>query len=169
MLDKGVADDEPAAGRLMPPSLAATSSRAFGRERVNGLAAVGDAADKETAQQARPGSVRSSRVLTRRGGAKAGHQLGHFAVNDAHDGQLGQQLPVAILDDTTPPCALFPVIEHLLGAAVGLLVALADLGFDIGSPPRPPCAAAVVQVRVIGVGLGDVRHQHFLGAVASRS
>src|ERR1039457_7570654 len=68
---------------------------------------------------------------------------------------------------TTRPVRLLPVIEHLLGPAVGLLLALADLGLDVGPPSGPARPAAVVQVGVITAEVGDVRYQHFLGAVAA--
>src|ERR1035441_7227682 len=65
------------------------------------------------------------------------------------------------------PRRLFPVIEHLLGPAVGLLLALAYLGFDVRPPSGPPCPAAVVQVGMVAARIGDVGHQYFLGAVAA--
>src|ERR1039457_5291809 len=68
---------------------------------------------------------------------------------------------------TTRPARLLPVIEHLLGPAVGLLLALADLGFYVGAPPGPTRPAAVVQVGVITAEVGDSRHQYFLGAMAA--
>src|ERR1017187_2774291 len=58
---------------------------------------------------------------------------------------------------TTRPVRLLPVIEHLLGPAVGLLLALADLGLDVG----PPAAALDDQVP-----LGQVLEQ-FCEALAA--
>src|SRR5674476_1565712 len=68
---------------------------------------------------------------------------------------------------TTRPVRLLPVIEHLLGSAVGLLLALADLGFDVDAAPGPARPTAVVQVGVITAEVGDIGHQHFLGAAAA--
>src|ERR1019366_2784500 len=65
------------------------------------------------------------------------------------------------------PRRLFPVIEHLLGPAVGLLLALADFGFDVRPPSRPARPAAVVQVGIVTAEVGDVGYEYFLGAVAA--
>src|ERR1039458_10123021 len=59
------------------------------------------------------------------------------------------------------PRRLFPVIEHLLSPAVGLLLALADFGFDVRPPPSPPRPAAVVQVGIVAARIGDIGHEHF--------
>src|SRR5258708_27443592 len=65
----------------------------------------------------------------------------------------------------TRPARLFPVIEHLLGSATGLLVALADLRFDIRSPSCPARAAAVVQVGIVRVGFGGIGDERLLVAM----
>src|ERR1035441_2815482 len=68
---------------------------------------------------------------------------------------------------TTKPVRLLPVIEHLLGPAVGLLLALADFGLDVDAASGPARPTAVVQVGVITVEVGDIGYQHFLGAAAA--
>src|ERR1039458_4270859 len=68
---------------------------------------------------------------------------------------------------TTRPVRLLPVIEHLLGPAIGLLLALGNLGFDVGAPSGPARPTAVVQVGVIAAEVGDLGNEHFLGAVAA--
>src|ERR1017187_2613183 len=60
---------------------------------------------------------------------------------------------------TTRPGRLLPPIQHLLGPAVCLALALADLGFDVGPPPGPARPTAVVQVGVITAEVGDVRSE----------
>src|ERR1035441_2067809 len=55
---------------------------------------------------------------------------------------------------TTKPVRLLPVIEHLLGPAVGLQLALADFGLDVGPPSGPARPTAVVQVGVITAEVG---------------
>src|ERR1035437_349596 len=68
---------------------------------------------------------------------------------------------------TTRPVRLLPVIEHLLGPAVGLLLALADFCLDVDAAPGPARPTAVVQVGVITAEVGDIGYQHFLGAAAA--
>ena len=44
-------------------------------------------------------------------------------------------------------------------------MALADLGFNLGSPSGPASPAAVVEVGVVRVGFSDIWDQHFLVSV----
>ena len=62
VLDKGIADNEPASGAADAAEPGCHQLAAFGREGVNGLAAVGDASDEEAAQKARPGQLQQPRV-----------------------------------------------------------------------------------------------------------
>src|ERR1039457_4830423 len=62
VLDKGIADDKPACGAADAAELGCHEFTAFRREGVNGLAAVGDATDKEAAQKAGPGELQQPRV-----------------------------------------------------------------------------------------------------------
>ena len=60
VLDEGVADDEPAGRTVDSAKLCIDEFGAFGRQRVDGLAAMSDTSDKETAQQSSPGQLQQS-------------------------------------------------------------------------------------------------------------
>src|ERR1051325_3823669 len=59
---------------------------------------------------------------------------------------------------------LVPVIEHLLTAAIGGAVTLANFCFNLGAASRPSRTTAVVEIVVVGCGIGDVWNQDFLRA-----
>src|SRR5438477_12411772 len=66
---------------------------------------------------------------------------------------------------STTPVRLFPVIEHLLGPALGIVAALPDFRFDVGAPSGPARSAAVVEVGRVGIRLRDIGHEHLLIAM----
>jgi len=61
VFDEEVADEQPSVCTVNAPELGTDQIGAFGRERVNGLSSMSEAADKEAAQEASPGELQQAR------------------------------------------------------------------------------------------------------------
>ena len=96
VLDERIAHHETALRPVDSAEPRTDQLRSFGGKCVDGFAAVGDAADKEPAQQSRSCQFQQAGVGPARG-METGDRLGRLAVTNSHHSEFGKQMAVAIL------------------------------------------------------------------------